>query len=222
MTKAEWLACTDPEQMLEYLRGKASDRKLRLFGVACCRRMWNLLSNKYSRKALTIAERYADDEVSKEKLGFAWGDARRAAQVEHRQDRETADGTAMWAVALLCEADIGRALMAVGLVARCEAYPIDPSRLADTQREQSSLLRCIFGNPFRPASIASSWLTWNDATVRKIAQSIYDHRAFDRLPILADALTDAGCNNADILTHCRSDGAHVRGCWVVDLLLSRK
>jgi hypothetical protein len=79
MTEAEWLACPDPHEMLEFLRHKASDRKLRLFAVACCRRVWSLLSDKYSRQALKIAERYADANVSKEKLGFAWGDARRAA-----------------------------------------------------------------------------------------------------------------------------------------------
>ncbi len=62
---------------------------------------------------------------------------------------------------------------------------------------------------------------WNDATIPKVAQAIYDDRAFDRLPILADALEDAGCDNADLLTHCRSGGEHVRGCWVVDLLLGK-
>ena len=64
-------------------------------------------------------------------------------------------------------------------------------------------------------------VAWNDGTVRKIAQAIYDERAFDRLPILADALEDAGCDNADILNHCRNGGEHVRGCWVVDLLLGK-
>jgi hypothetical protein len=83
-------------------------------------------------------------------------------------------------------------------------------------------MRDIFGNPFAPATISSIWLTWNDGTVRSVAQAIYDDRAFDRLPILADALEDAGCDNADILTHCRSGGEHVRGCWVVDLLLGKE
>src|SRR5437588_418759 len=82
VSEEEWLACADPTPMLEYLRGKFSERKLRLFACACCRRVWNLLSDRYSRKALTVAERYADAEVSQEKLGFAWGDVRRAAQVE--------------------------------------------------------------------------------------------------------------------------------------------
>src|SRR3954471_12612292 len=94
--------------MLEFLRGKASDRKLRLFAAACCRRVWGRLSNKYSCKALVVAERYADAEVSEEKLRFAWGDARRAAQVALRRGPESVEGTAMWAVSLLCESDVTR------------------------------------------------------------------------------------------------------------------
>jgi hypothetical protein len=75
------------------------------------------------------------------------------------------------------------------------------------------------GNPFRPVAADSRWLT---STVVSLAQAIYDDRLFDRLPILADALEDAGCDNADILTHCRGDGSHVRGCWVVDLILGKE
>ena len=77
------------------------------------------------------------------------------------------------------------------------------------------LVRCIFGNPFRPVTVDPAWLT---PTVVALAEGIYADRAFDRMPILADALQDAGCDNADILNHCRSDGPHVRGCWVADLL----
>ena len=62
---------------------------------------------------------------------------------------------------------------------------------------------------------------WNDGTVHRVAQAIYDERAFERMPILADALEDAGCDNADILNHCRNGGEHVRGCWVIDLLLGK-
>ena len=79
----------------------------------------------------------------------------------------------------------------------------------------------VLGNPFRPISHNSSWLAWNDGTIPKMAQVIYDARAFDRLPLLADALEDAGCTDADILSHCRTPGEHVRGCWVVDLLLGK-
>jgi hypothetical protein len=81
------------------------------------------------------------------------------------------------------------------------------------------ILRDIFGNPFRPVAVDPSWLT---STVVALAEGIYQERAFDRLPILADALQDAGCDSDDVLSHCRSDGPHVRGCWVVDLLTGRK
>jgi hypothetical protein len=84
-------------------------------------------------------------------------------------------------------------------------------------------LHDIFGLlPFRPVTIAPSSLVWNDGTVVTLAKAIYEGRAFDRLPILADALKEAGCNNADILAHCHQPGEHVRGCWVVDLLLGKE
>ncbi len=222
MTEAEWLACTDPQPMLEILcgSGKASERKLRLFACACCRRLGNLLSDRYSRKALTVAERYADAAVSQDKLRFAWGDARRAAQVAYRQERQTAKGSAMGAVSLLCEADIGRVMTAVALAAVCEVYP-DQTRLADAQREQTILLRDIVGNLYRPVALDPAWRGWQDGTIPKLAQAIYDDRASDHLPILADALEDAGCTNEDILTHCRGPGPHVRGCCALDLLLTK-
>ena len=83
---------------------------------------------------------------------------------------------------------------------------------------QATILRDLFGPlPFRSVSLRCSSLT-----ARSLAESIYDDRAFDRLPILADALEDAGCTNRDILDHCRQPGEHVRGCWVVDLVLGKK
>jgi hypothetical protein len=86
---------------------------------------------------------------------------------------------------------------------------------------QCSILRDIFGNPFRPVAVAPAWLTWNNATVPAIARHVYEDRAFHDLPILADALEDAGCTDADLLAHCRGPGPHVRGCWAVDLLLGK-
>ncbi len=87
------------------------------------------------------------------------------------------------------------------------------------EMSQCDLLRDIFGNPFRPVVSDSAWFT---PAVVAIATSIYSDRAFDRMPILADALEEAGCTNADVLLHCRSDGPHVRGCWVVDLVLGKE
>ena len=90
------------------------------------------------------------------------------------------------------------------------------------RKAQAALLRDILGNPFRPTAIDPGVLSWSDGTVAHLARSIYDERAFDRMPILADALEGAGCDNADILAHCRAPGEHVRGCWVVDLVLGKK
>jgi hypothetical protein len=90
------------------------------------------------------------------------------------------------------------------------------------KQQQCSILRDIIGNPFEACpALAPAWLEWNDRCVMKLAQTIYEERAFDRLPILADALEDAGCEDADILRHSREPGEHVRGCWVVDLLLGK-
>ena len=92
----------------------------------------------------------------------------------------------------------------------------------DAASQYPRLLRNIAGRPFRPDhAIGPSWLAWNDGAVGKVAAAIYDDQTFDRLPLLADALEDAGCTGADILSHCRGPGVHVRGCWVVDLLLGK-
>src|SRR5262249_30632400 len=97
-----------------------------------------------------------------------------------------------------------------------------PLDAAESQ-EQANLLRCIFGpQPLHSVSINPAWWTWNQGIVINLAKSIYDDRAFDRMPILAEALEKAGCTNQEILTHCRGPGPHVLGCWVVDLLLGKE
>ncbi|HEX5269104.1 MAG TPA: hypothetical protein VFW33_01390 [Gemmataceae bacterium] len=77
------------------------------------------------------------------------------------------------------------------------------------------------GNPFRPPTMEATWLAWNGGLLPRIAEEIYKDRAFDRLPILSDALLDAGCDNEDLLAHLRGGGPHVRGCWAVDLILGK-
>jgi hypothetical protein len=96
-------------------------------------------------------------------------------------------------------------------------------RLSPSQNDSGSivLLHDIIGNPFHPAAVDPSWLAWNHSTVLALAQGIYEERAFDRLPVLADALQEAGCHDPDILAHCRGPRPHCRGCWVVDLLLEK-
>jgi hypothetical protein len=102
---------------------------------------------------------------------------------------------------------------------------------ADSSAEpaaQSVLFRDLFGTPFRPIILKRAWLTWHNATILKLAQAIYEDRQLPsghldahRLAVLADALEDAGCTDQDVLGHCRGQGPHVRGCWVVDLLLGK-
>src|SRR5262249_23472844 len=113
----------------------------------------------------------------------------------------------------------GRTAMGYAADAACAAAAEAVSTEAAAKLQQVGFLRCIFGNPFHPVTLTPAWQT---STVTALAQSIYDDRAFDRLPILADALEDAGCDNADILNHCRQPGEHVRGCWVVDLILGKE
>jgi hypothetical protein len=89
----------------------------------------------------------------------------------------------------------------------------------DEEAAHCDLLRDIFGNPFRPVAFDTDWRT---STAVALAKQMYDSRDFSAMPILADALQDAGCNNDDVLTHCRDEkGVHVRGCWVVDLVLGK-
>jgi hypothetical protein len=90
----------------------------------------------------------------------------------------------------------------------------------DRMGQQASVLHDIFGNPFRPVAFESTWRT---ATATALAKTMYDARDFAAMPILADALEDAGCVVPEVLTHCRDpQGVHVRGCWVVDLVLGKE
>ena len=86
------------------------------------------------------------------------------------------------------------------------------------RREQTDIVREIFGNPFRPVRFSPAWRT---DTVMTLARQMYDSRDFGAMPILADALQDAGCDDGDVLSHCRTEQTHVRGCWVVDLVLGK-
>jgi hypothetical protein len=206
MTEAEWLACTDWRKMLEFLRGKASDRKLRLFSVACCRKIWDTLTDERLRRAVEVGEQYADGLVSDQTRSAAW-DAVLNMKIDavERQD---------WERAVRIRRTQGPVLDFMSKSARY---------ISDVDWGlQCRLLRDILGNPFRPASIDPTWLVWNSGTVPKLAQAIYDERRFGDLPILADALEEAGCDNTDVLAHCRGPGPHVRGCWVVDLLLGKE
>jgi hypothetical protein len=105
---------------------------------------------------------------------------------------------------------------------RREAKKADKSGEKEGRRAVAGLLRDVFGNPFRRApAVNPAWLACSDGAVPRLAQVIYADREFDRLPVLADALEDAGCTDAELLGHLRSPGPHVRGCWAVDLVLGK-
>ena len=244
MTEAEWLACSDPKMMLEFLRGKASDRKLRLFAVACCRRIWHLLPDKAAQQAVEVAEQSAEGLVQAEALRQACVRAEAAYQERRKLANQThclvegfdpywtttaiADASRVASLTAMDMADLStRGLSLPELVALLSAGARQPEHKGsisaiDAEKSfQSNLLCEIFGNPFRSPKINARELNWNDGIVPKMAQSVYEQRAFDRLPVLADVLEEAGCTDADILAHCRQPGLHVRGCWVVDLLLKK-
>ena len=234
MTEAEWLACTDPAPMLAFMEGKASDRKLRLFGVACCRRGWECLTDPKARRVLELVERAADGSgASKELRQASVYLAGIMDQLERRHGEFGYVYDSQWlptlAVQSLLDHRDPSGLAPVSHI-HSAAYVITrfvrESSISD-YREQDELteraviacmLRDVFGNPYHPVAVDPRWLT---STALGLAQAIYEDRAFDRLPILADALEDAGCDSSDLLTHLRGDGPHVRGCWALDLVLGK-
>jgi hypothetical protein len=205
MTEREWLEGTDPQALLAWLGGRAGERTLRLFACACVRRHWHRLPDDRSRHAVELAERYADGQATLDELNAAWSAAGEAFDDSPGFAEEAAWGCAdvvnqfhtAWELILLGLRDEGAAT-------------------EDERRAQSDLLRDLIGNPFRPASVGP-YLAWNEGLVVKLAQGIHAEQAFDRLPILADALEESGCTDRAILGHCRGPGPHARGCWLVDL-----
>ena len=205
-------------------RPTISRRRLRLFAAGCCRCIWDLLVDERSKKVVAEAERFADGLVSWEEFSRTW-----LAGVPTWIPRGTYSAFSAAADAATATGDedaASAAARAADRAAAAIAWSADLDSAAawnSAKKGQADVLRDIVGNPFRlPPAIEPAWLVWNDGTIRKIVQAIYEERAFDRLPILADALEDTGCDNVELLAHCRGDGPHVRGCWVVDLLLGKQ
>jgi hypothetical protein len=220
MTEAEWLASSEPRTMLQLVsRSSSSERKVRLFNAAICRRFWDYLPEA-SKAILLQSELLADGLVQPNsdepdlcglanEVVYPFDQQYPNKQFPSREIRVQRD-----AAAAVCYAVLPNELWgAAGYI-----WDIDPAE----KEAHSILIRDVFGNPFRPSvAINPAWLSWNGGTVQKIAQAIYDERAFDHLPVLADALEEAGCDNGELLAHCRSEGPHVKGCWAVDLILGR-
>jgi hypothetical protein len=244
MTESEWLHATDPHPMLGLLTGRASERKLRLLHCACCRRVWDALPDERSRQAVAVVERYADGQADLPTLRAAALVATLAWMQEEKGFGAPGATAALWRL----EDDYGPAddiecLAMVICVVQQLAFETgwvcsdgvrtrDPHAAERDERAvQARLLRDIFGPlAFRPLpAVSPDWLVWNEGLVRRLAEAAYEERCLPagtldpaRLAVLADALEDAGCTDAELLAHLRGPGPHVRGCWAVDLLMGRE
>jgi hypothetical protein len=235
MTESDWLGSADPRPMLDFLflRKGATDRQLRLFAVACCRRVWRLLADERSRRAVEAAERFADGALSAKALRAAASAAQAAidsVQDERRGGMRKAgsvyrNAAVMTADAAWRTAEQWRFTSArVALIAQ-RSTAFTRSALARTLREQAALLRDVLGDPFRPVALKPAWRT---PDVRALARAAYEERALPagtlerpRLAVLADALEEAGCSDKEVLGHLRGPGPHVRGCWALDAILAK-
>jgi hypothetical protein len=242
MTEQEWLACNDPQKMLEFIQGEATDRKLRLFCCACCRRIWPLLAND-GKRAVEVAERYADGLVGKAELIDPWplngppyvsseavnwakskaasaaSDAARMAAADDKGSMSKQSFTrevAFYAAGAVAWTVAGAAKSATEAGSWASAWN---NAEACEYMEQALLLRDLFGNPYSPLILAPSWIT---ADVITLAGHVYHDRSFHDMSELADALEDTACTNSEILNHCRREGPHTRGCWLLDLILGKK
>src|SRR5262245_46829571 len=211
MTPDAWDRASDISQMIAFLgseeRGLA--RKRRLYLVALCRHFWQQLDAPTGRAAIDAAEAFADGRLSVDEL--------RGAHATHLQGH----------LSYVIERGGKRSIRTRGgLLSGCALTAADPTvcQLVPTwhrsvARVAADLLRDIFGHRVRPPGESARWQT---ADVLGVARGIYEEKAFDRLPVLGDALMDAGCAAEAVLAHCQSAGPHVRGCWVVDWVLGKE
>jgi hypothetical protein len=227
VTKAEWLAATDPLPMLATLQaaGKASERKLRLFACHCCYHVFESHGSfeGEAEDAIMMAERFADGEATLDDL------IREREAFLHDFDPATFILQAMRHGVTPAMATPMTADEAARVIAGIAEYFANAAP-ARVQAHQCDVLRDLFGNPFRlPPAIDPSWLTWDGGTAVRLAAAAYEERDpfsgeldRSRLAVRADALEEAGCDDKDVLDHLREQGGvHVRGCWAVDLLLRK-
>ena len=232
MDDLKWEACASPTVLLDFLqvernarRTKVGRRKLHLFVAECCRRVAHLLPEPEWQALIEVVEGYADGQRTKKDLLEARQHCPQHEFTSVLEDESESgirnlfsyyspEDFARQAVALATWPSPGDALCCRNRSALARGG----YEMAEEIARQAAVLRDLFGNPFRRVAFDARWRTRN---VRDLARTIYEEPAFERLPILADALLDAACDSAAVLDHCRSEGPHVRGCWVVDLILSK-
>jgi hypothetical protein len=224
MTEAEWLACNDPRPMLEFLGRKTSRRKLRLFASGCARRVAHHLADPRSHCALDVAERYAD----RGKRGPPTRNQLQKAELEAYAVARSLNGTPnfwLWNAAQAATEVASFSAFRAAEGAAAQAAFSFGRREAEERAVQASLLRCVFGSPFRPCRFDDVTRT---AAITSLAEAVYAERELpschldsSRLAVLSDALEETGCTDADILSHLRSPVLHVRGCWPLDLILGK-
>jgi len=228
MNETEWLNSQDSTAMWYFIASRLSARKQRLFACACVRRAWPLLPEGPLRRAVSVAERFADERVSIEELRVAMHQADYIAEHLFTTTNDDARIAAAQA-AVNCArphadqaADHTRSNVTSAVYHLATQQGFVGSVVRDMEAAaQCDLLREIVGNPFRPVTVDPRWFRFQDGVVRRVAEGIYESGRFDQLPVLADALEEAGCTEVVLLDHLRSDADHVRGCWLVDLLLVR-
>jgi hypothetical protein len=200
------------QRTLTILGERATDRKLRLFAVAVCRRIAPGLLIRAAWECLEVAEKLADGNASLGELG------RVREQLDEYLMNDTLYQPSEYAASAprccLHENVRHGVRYVVSTAWQTSQPPRDKVWASDT----AARLRDVFGNPFRPVTFDAAWRT---DTAVSLAQQMYESREFSPRPIRADALQDAGCDNEDILNYCRGPGPHVRGCWVVDLVLGK-
>lgn len=234
MTEDEWLTATDPLPMVDFLRDQTGSRKLRLVGCACASRVVPAVQDDRLAALVGAAERAADGvDVTadvEQTLAALRAELETWPQpntlvfggIEHAALRQPSSN--LFSTGLIWFAAARAWEMVTEQAPELDdmGTPADPAwheaQVAE-HASQASLLRDIFGNPFRAVAFDPTWRT--EAAVA-LARNIYDIRQFDAAPVLADALEDAGCDDARVMGHLRGGGQHVRGCWVVDGVLGRK
>jgi hypothetical protein len=223
MTEAEWLACDNPHPMLDFVRESISERKIRLFACACVRQVWKRLDEQ-DRMNVDLTERYVDRVANAtERAEFA---VARYLHItfegptrELRIHSNAWEATGWWILIALSHG--------IQLANPEWQTGSDYDRLSAAElRRQADLLRCLLGSPFVTPSLDTQCRT---REVVELAWDVYEdrvrpERVLDpgRLGILTDALEDAGCTDDAILSHLRSPGPHVRGCWALDLILGKE